>query len=166
MLYCHHGYDIAGTYLGEPVEGLVVIETMWGNEHYTDTWFTQSRVGHWASFGIVYDDGTSEYGQFLCGEFGATGAVVTDNTGRETLCTANIRVDRGEGGDLRYEFDNGETWEFTADPRTVQRFGEDDDSTVLVFGSCARVDEKRTVVRSTGTYFIARRLPDPRADVT
>jgi len=161
MLYCHHGYDIAGTYLGEPVTGLVVIETMWGNENYLDTWFVHHRVGHWANFGVVYDDGTSEYGQVLCQEYGATGAVITDDTGRETVCTRNVRVEESESGDLHYEFGNGDAWEFTVDPRTVQRFGEPGEGTTLAFGSARRVGERRTVVRSTGSFFIARRLPEP-----
>jgi len=160
MLYCQHAYDVAGEYLGEPVHGLVLVETIFGDEqHYTDSWFTRCRVGNWGMFGNVYDDGTSEYGQFLRGEYGATGAVVVDDHGRETLNTVNVRVVERDGADLRYEFGDGEAWDFTADPRTIQQFGPPGEGTVLVFGSCRRADETRTVVRSTATYLTAGRIP-------
>jgi hypothetical protein len=92
MFYNQQGYRVAGTYYGEPVSGHVVLETMWGNESYGDTWWLPNRIGHWAFFVNTYADGTSEYGQILCGEYGARGAVIVDATGTELVCTTNVNV--------------------------------------------------------------------------
>jgi hypothetical protein len=127
---------------------------MWGNENYTATWFVQNRIGHWASFMNNYEDGTSEYGQILCGEYGARGAVV-DNTGRELVCTTNVNAFEEPGGGVRYEFGHGETWEFVVDPRCALSMPR----TKLGFGGCQRVGEKRTVSKASGSYLTADRLP-------
>lgn len=161
MFYTQHGYAVQGTYLGDPVTGHVVIENLWGNEHYGETWWVQNRIGHWAMFAINYDDGTSEYGQFLCGEYGARGAIVTDDTGRAVVQTTNINAVEEPDGTVSYELGNGERWEFVADPtRNIDFPG-----TKLRSGAARRVDERRGIVRSNGSHFIAQRLPSARAFV-
>ncbi len=155
MFYNHQGYRVEGTYFGEPVSGHVIVETMWGNENYTDTWFVQNRIGHWSMFVNNYDDGTSEYGQILCGEYGARGAVIVDHTGREVVCTTNVNAFEEADGRVRYELGDGETWEFSVDPRCALSFPR----TTLGFGSCQRVGESRTVAKASGSYLTADRLP-------
>jgi hypothetical protein len=159
MFYTQQGYSVSGSYLGEPVTGHVVIETMWGNEHYPETWWVQNRVGHWAMFAINYDDGSSEYGQFLCGEYGARGAIVTDQAGRAVVQTTNINAVEEPDGRVSYQLGNGEKWEFVADLTRSLDFP----GTKLRSGAARRVDEARTILTANGSHFIARRLPPARA---
>jgi hypothetical protein len=158
MFYNHQGYSVEGAYFGEAVSGHVIVETMWGNEHYMETWWVQNRIGHWSSFANDYDDGTSEYGQILCGEFGARGAIVVDNEGREVVCTTNVNTFEEADGRVRYEFGNGETWEFWVDPARAMSFPR----TKLGFGGCQRVGESRTILKASGSYLTADRLPSPQ----
>jgi hypothetical protein len=158
MFYNQQGYSVEGTYFGESVSGHVMVETMWGNENYPNTWFVQNRIGHWASFMNDYDDGTSEFGQILFGEYGARGAVIVDNTGREIVCTTNLNAFEEADGQVRYEFGNGETWQFWVDPRIALSFPR----TQLGFGGCKRVDEQRTIVKASGSYLTADHLPPPQ----
>jgi hypothetical protein len=131
---------------------------MWGNENYPNTWFVQNRVGHWSSFMNNYEDGTSEYGQILFGEYGARGAVIVDNTGRELVCTTNVNAFEEDDGRVRYEFGNGETWAFTVDPRCALSFPR----TKLGFGGCRRIGEQRTILKASGSYLTADHLPEPQ----
>ncbi len=155
MFYNHQGYSVDGTYFGESVSGHVIVETMWGNENYTDTWFVQNRIGHWSSFMNNYEDGASEYGQILVGEYGARGAVIVDNAGRERVCTTNVNAFDAGKGNVRYEFGNGETWEFWVDPRCALSMPR----TSLGFGGCKRIGETRSIARASGSYLTADRLP-------
>jgi hypothetical protein len=157
MFYNQQGYSVDGTYFDEPVTGHVIIETMWGNEHYMETWWVQNRVGHWASFAIDYDDGSSEFGQFLCGEYGARGAVVVDDLGREVVSTTNINAVDHPDGRIEYELGGGEQWEITVEPSRALTFPR----TRLGFGVARRVDERRRVVKATATYLIADRIAPP-----
>jgi hypothetical protein len=155
MFYNQQGYAVDGTLFGEAVTGHVVIETMWGNEHYMNTWFVQNRIGHWAFFAIDYDDGTSEFAQFLCGEYGARGAVVTDGNGVEVLNTANINAVELPDGGIRYEVGNNEEWEVSVEPSRALSFPR----TRLGFGTARRIGDPRKVVRSTCSYLIADHIP-------
>jgi hypothetical protein len=157
MFYNHQGYSVEGAYFGEPATGHVIVETMWGSDHYTDTWWVQNRVGHWASFANNYDDGSSEYGQILCGEYGARGAVIVDRTGQPVVCTTNVNAYEEANDRVRYEFGNGETWVFIADPS----HGFDFPGTRLGVGCARRQDEKRGIVNGNGTYLTAQRMPQP-----
>jgi hypothetical protein len=162
MLWCRHGYDVEGSYLGESVHGQVIVNSMWGNEPYPDTWWVRHRVGHWASFGNVYDDGTSEYGQILVQEYGARGAVVVDDSGRQVVCTQNVNAIVGENGAMRYEFGDGQVWEYAADQRTYTHYNfNDNDTWVTWAGAIHRVGDTRKVVRGNATYQTATRLPEP-----
>jgi hypothetical protein len=157
MFYNQHGYCVAGTYYGESVSGHVVLETMWGNENYGETWWLPNRIGHWAFFVNTYADGTSEYGQVLCGEYGARGAVIVDGKGDELVCTTNVNVSQETEDRLLYEFGNGDRWEFTSDPtRGFPPFG----TTRLSVGSARRIGDERPIEASNGTHFIAERLVD------
>jgi hypothetical protein len=92
MLYTQQGYHVTGTYHSEAVAGHVVLESMWGNDSYGSTWWLPNRIGHWGFFVNTYTDGSSEYGQVLCGEYGARGAVIVDGEGVELVCTATVNV--------------------------------------------------------------------------
>jgi hypothetical protein len=154
ILYHQQGYLVEGTYFGEAVTGHIVLETMWGNENYGDTWWVRNRVGHWAFLVNNYADGTSEYGQFLCGEYGARGAVLVNENGEEILNTTNINAVEDDGR-VVYDFGNGDQWEFIADPtRGFPTFG----TTRLAVGSAKRVNEERAIVASNGTYLTAERM--------
>jgi hypothetical protein len=157
MFYNHQGYAVEGTYFGEPVTGHVIVETMWGNEHYPETWFVNNRIAHWAAFAINYEDGSSEYGQFLCGEYGARGAVVVDNTGREVACTTNINAVDHPDGRVEYELGNGERWEITAAPNRILSFPR----TKVLFGEARRIGDTRKIARATATYLTADHIPPP-----
>lgn len=155
MFYNQQGYSVEGTYYGERVAGHVVLETMWGNRNYGDTWWVANRVGHWAFMVTNYADGTSEYGQFFCGEYGARGAVVVNEKGEEVVNTTNVNATDDERGRVVYDFGNGEQWEFVPDAtRGFPPFG----TTMLRVGSARRVDEKREIVNANGTYFTADHL--------
>ena len=155
IFYNQQGYNVQGTYYGELVTGHIVLETMWGNENYADTWWVRNRVGHWAFFVNNYGDGSSEYGQFLCGEYGARGAVVVNDKGEEVLKTTNINVAEDPEGRFVYEFGNGDKWEFVSDPtRSFPAFG----TTRLLVGAARRLDEQREIVTANGTNMTAERI--------
>jgi hypothetical protein len=155
IFYNQQGYRVEGTYYGEPVAGHIVLETMWGNENYGDTWWVRNRVGHWAFLVNNYADGSSEYGQFLCGEYGARGAVLVNEKGEEVLNTTNINAVENDDGRVVYDFGNGDQWEFISDPtRGFPAFG----TTRLRVGSARRVNEERTIVDGNGTYLTAERM--------
>jgi hypothetical protein len=159
MLYNQQGYHVTGNYHGEAVSGHVVLETMWGNESYGSTWWLPNRIGHWAFFVNTYTDGSSEYGQVLCGEYGARGAVIVDGQGDELVCTTNVNVSQEAEDRLVYAFGNGERWEFTSEPtRGFPPFG----STRLSVGSARRIGDERELEAGNGTHFIAERLLDHR----
>ncbi len=158
MFYNQQGYHVEGTYYGESVTGHIVLETMWGNENYGDTWWVANRVGHWAFFVNNYDDGSSEYGQIMCGEYGARGAVIVNEKGDQVLHTTNVNATEDGDGRVLYEFGNGEKWEFNGDlTRSFPAFG----TTRLRVGGAKRVNEQRGIVASNGTFFIADRLGQP-----
>jgi hypothetical protein len=155
ILYNQQGYRVEGIYHGETVAGHVVLETMWGNENYGDTWWVRNRVGHWAFLVNNYADGTSEYGQILCGEYGARGAVVVNQDGEAVVNTTNVNA--SEDGDERvvYDLGNGEQWEFLSDPtRGFPAFA----TTRLRVGMAKRVNERRPIVQANGTCITTERL--------
>lgn len=81
MFYQKQYYSVQGTYCGETVKGHVMIENIWGDVPYSQSWWVQNRVGSWASFITEYDDGTRESGTFLCGEYAAKGALIVNDKG-------------------------------------------------------------------------------------
>ena len=158
IFYNQQGYSVDGTYQGESVTGHVVLETMWGNENYGDSWWVKNRVGHWAFFVNNYADGTSEYGQILCGEYGARGAIIVNDQGEAVVNTTNVNASEDEAGVVRYELGKGEEWEFVADPtRAFPEFA----TTRLSVGAARRVNEPRPIVRANGTCITTERMPAP-----
>ena len=147
FFYNMQGYSVEGTYFGEPVTGHLVLETMWSNDDYVSTWWVRNRVGHWAFFVNNYGDGTSEFGQILCGEFGARGAVVVDGQGNEVINTTELNAYEEADLRVRYDFGRGEEWEFVTDPaRCLPRFG----TTTLAVGAVKRVREPREADSARG----------------
>jgi hypothetical protein len=156
ILYSQQGYGVDGTYQGEAVSGHVVLETMWGNEHYGDSWWVKNRVGHWAFLVNNYADGTSEYGQILCGEYGARGAIIVNEQGEAVVNTTNVNASEDEVGVIRYELGNGEEWEFIAEPtRAFPEFA----TTRLSVGAARRVKESRQIIKANGTCITTERMP-------
>jgi hypothetical protein len=159
MFYNQQGYRVDGVYFSEPVTGHIVVETMWGNEDYVETWWVPNRIGHWAFFVNNYADGTSEFGQVLCGEYGARGVIVVDEHGREVVNTTTVNAYAEPDGNVRYEFGAGEAWEFTTLPeRGMPAFG----TTTLAIGSVRRVDDPRELVRANAVGLIADRMGAPQ----
>jgi hypothetical protein len=155
--YNQQGYFVEGVYYGEQVAGHIVLETMRGNENYGDTWWVQNRVGHWAFFVNNYADDSSEYGQLLCGEHGARGAVIVNDQGDEILDTTDINASEADGR-VVYDFGTGDRWEFISDPtRSFPAFG----TTTLRAGAAKRLDEHREIVQANGTYLTADRMGRP-----
>jgi hypothetical protein len=156
IFYTQQGYSVDGTYQGETVSGHVVLETMWGNEHYGDAWWVKNRVGHWAFLVNNYADGTSEYGQILCGEYGARGAIIVNEQGEAVVNTTNVNASEEKAGVVRYELGPGEEWEFAAEPtRAFPAFA----TTRLSVGAARRVNEQRQVVTANGTCITTERMP-------
>lgn len=158
MFYLQQGYRVEGVYFGEPVTGHIVLETMWGNDDYVETWWVRNRIGHWAFFVNSYSDGTSEFGQILCGEFGARGAVVVDGHGVEVLNTTVLNAYDEPDGRVRYDFGRGDELEFVAVPeRGMPPFG----TTTLAIGAVKRIGEGRVITTANAVYLTADRMGAP-----
>lgn len=157
MYYLAQYYEVHGTYCGHRIiDGHAQIENVWGNVSYQNTWWVNNRIGHWTTWTNTYSDGTKETGQFLCGEYGARGAVIVNNKGRVVLDTTQINaVD--EGNRIVYRFGNGSEWEFLKDPPSSASFG----STQIANGLVKRVGDNRKIVRHSATYLISQRMCTP-----
>ena len=164
MYYLAIYYKVDGTYYGEQVSGYVYVENLWANYVYGDNWWTGNRVGHWIFWSTEYADGTQEYGQFLCGEYGARGAAIANNRGEEVLNTNQINAFEKEDATgntehIRYEFANGEQFEYIDDPTYRVPIGAT--GTSLGGGYVKRVGEKREIVRSNAIQLVAGKMCDP-----
>jgi hypothetical protein len=145
FFYNMHGYAVEGTYHGEHVKGHVALEEMWASVPYFTSWWVRNRVGHWSFFNIEYKDGSSESGQFLCGEYGFRAAIVTDRSGKSTVNTDNINTYVKPYGWL-YELGTGEQWKFIADQDLDGLF-------TLRFGAVQRAHEKRKITGADSVGF-------------
>jgi hypothetical protein len=160
MLFTHHGFEVSGSYFGEQVTGHFLLETYFGNENYVDTWWVQNRVGGKVCFINNYADASSEHGDFLCGEYGARMAIVTDNSAREALCTTNINMFDEPDGGIRCELGTGDVWKVTPDPGSEMSFPQF--RTRFGFGSIQRVGETRRLAASSCNFIMQGRLPAPQ----
>jgi hypothetical protein len=116
----------------------------------------KNRIGHWAFLVNNYADGTSEYGQILCGEYGARGAIIVNEQGEAVVNTTNVNASEEKVGVVRYELGPGEEWEFAAEPtRAFPAFA----TTRLSVGAARRVNEQRQVVTANGTCITTERMP-------
>jgi hypothetical protein len=161
IYYLAQYYAVDGTYCGHDVHGYVYVENMWGAEDYSDTTWVKNRAGHWIFWTNEYDDGTREYGQFLCGEFGARGAAVADSTGRQVLNTSQINAVQqtdaaGNTTRIDYRFGDGEHWEYTGDPSRNIPIGAT--GTSLGGGIVQRVGETRKIVRHDAVQLVAKHM--------
>jgi hypothetical protein len=160
MFYNQQGYQVEGTYYGESVKGHAVIETMWGNEDYAGTWWVQNRIGHWAFILVNYTDGSSEYGQILCGEYGARGAIISNEKGEAVINTTNLNAYDEGNGRVLYDFGHGNKWEFITDPtRGFPAVG----TTILGIGYAKPIKEKRKIASADAVYLTAVKMCKPVA---
>ena len=136
FFYNVNSYKVEGTYQGEHVTGHVFVETMWSDVAYRASWWVRNRIGNWAFFDIDYKNGTSETGQFLCGEYGARGAIVTDQTGKSTVSTDRINASLKPNG-TKYRLGNGEKWKMVSDPNLALG--------TIQIGAIRRSNEKRKI---------------------
>ena len=163
FLYNIEGYHVEGTWHGEHVSGHVVNENMWATVSYFAAWWVQNRIGSWSFFSTEYKDGTSESGQFLCGEYGFRGAIVTDRAGNSTVQTTGINTYDKPYGYL-IDLGNGEQFKFVDNPGPSS-------GTPFHFGQVYRTRDKNKVKSSDGVGFTFGRectpqklQPDDRED--
>lgn len=143
MFYSQQGYFVEGSYFGESVKGHVIVETTWGQERYGSSWWVRNRAGHFGLFVINYADGSSEFGQIMCGNQGDLGAVVVNEEGREVLNTKDVSVRQQSENVYLYGL-AGQQWNFTSDPsKRIEVAGT---GTKLEVGRTHRVDESRKIV--------------------
>jgi hypothetical protein len=151
-LYLVDSYKIDGTYYGKAVKGYMVMEQLWANANYLQTWNLRNRIGHLMFFANEYADGTQESGMWLCGEYGSRGALVANDKGEEVLNSHDINVFARKGGNsLEYRFANGQRWEFVDDPTAAL-------GAMGRTGLVKRVNETRKIVRHHALY-LGRRVP-------
>jgi hypothetical protein len=166
MYYANQYYTVSGTYSGRQVSGQVIIENLWGNVRYDNTWWVNHRSGNWTAWTTTYDDGTTEYGQFFCGPYGARGGVISDNKGHQVLQSNQINgyVDEKDAVDtpqkIRFEFGDGQQWQYTGDP-TATILPQDGLGTSLSGGIVERIGEKRKVVSGHAVQLTAHAMCDP-----
>lgn len=142
IFYHQQAYRVEGLYLGERVTGHILVELMWGNADYGDSWWMRNRVGRFGLFAIDYADGSSEFGQILLGNAGDCGAVAVNEDGVELLNARRVAVRRdGENG-MIYRLDD-EDWRFAADPSRSLRLPAFD--TTLEIGVTSRMHERRAI---------------------
>lgn len=154
FLYNIEGYKVKGTWYGEQVTGHVVNENMWATVPYRASWWVRNRIGSWSFFSTEYKDGTSESGQFLCGEYGFRGAIVTNRKGKSTVNTTEINAYDKPYGYL-YELGNGERFKFVDDPGPSS-------GTPFHFGQAYRAGDKNKVKSSDGVGFTFGRQCTPQ----
>lgn len=155
IFYNQQGYTVEGTYFGEHVKGHVVIETMWGTADYPSTWWVQNRVGHWAFLANTYADGSSEFGQILCGEYGARGAIIVNNKGQNVVDTTHVNAHAEASGNVVYDFGHGHRWEFVANPhRGFPPLG----TTTLGVGYVKNLGSKQKLASGDAVFLTANRM--------
>ena len=120
MYYAPIMYQVSGTYHGRTVHGFVMVEHVWSASNYASTWWVQNRIGHWMTFVNAYKNGTHEFGDLLCGEYGFRAAVVANDHGLE-FSTKQINDyihpdPSGIGGQIHYELGNGQQFQYVENP--------------------------------------------------
>jgi len=73
MYYTNQFYKLDGRYGGEEVSAYSMIEHMWGYNNYADTWWVQNRIVHSCHWVTTFDDGVTEMGKVMWGEYGGPG---------------------------------------------------------------------------------------------
>jgi hypothetical protein len=140
MLYTAQTYKVTGKYGGEPVSGYSIIEHMWGTKNYKDTWWVKNRLVRWGFWATTYDDGTTEIGDFMCGEHGARAALIANSKGATVLNTAALNAEAQGDGRVIYTFSTGPQWEFVPEFKGA--------GGLISVGIVRRIDEKRKIVSS------------------
>jgi hypothetical protein len=142
MYYTNQFYKLDGRYGGEPVHGYSMIEHMWGFTNYADTWWVQNRIVHSCHWVTTFDDGITEMGKLLWGEYGARGILIANSKGEVIVNTTEFNLDTREDGRILFSFIDGPQWEFVPEIRVL--------GFPLVVGVVKRIGETRAVVRSHG----------------
>lgn len=144
-------YRVSGMYSGQRVSGYIIIENMWGNVPYDETWWLHHRQSNWTAFTTTYSNGLTEYGQFFCGAYGARGAVISNNLGQLVARTYKVNADLeakdplGTPMSYRYVFPDGQQWQYTGDPKATILPG----GSSLSLGTVTPVGSKLKVVSAS-----------------
>jgi hypothetical protein len=167
MYYANQYYKVAGTYSGADVTGYVIIENLWGNVRYDDTWWVNNRAGNWTAWTTSYDDGTTEYGQFFVGPYGARGGVISNDKGELVLQSNQINgtIDQRDAVEtpqhIHFEFGNGDEWEYVGDP-TATILPQIGLGTSLSNGVVHRVGETRKITSAHAVQLTAHDIGAPQ----
>jgi len=153
LYYAAQEYSVTGRYYGRKVSGYLQIENFYGTVGYRKTWWYKNRLGNWVYWANQYSDGSEEYGQFLCGQYGARGAAIANNKGQEVLETGDVSASLGRSGNITYTLGNGERWKYITAGRLpghgMTRYGA---------GLVERLGEQRKIVRHNAFSMIAGRV--------
>ncbi len=155
LFYTAQFYKLDGKYVGEAVNGYSMIEHMWGTKNYATTWWVQNRIVHWPYFTTTYEDGTTEMGDMMYGEFGARAALIVNSKNEIIVNTSEFKAEETKDGGMLYSFANGPQWEFIPEIRVT--------GFPLAVGMVKRVGETRKIVRSHAMYLSQGPLRAPPA---
>lgn len=146
-------YLVEGTLLGEKVKGVMVFDNSWGTVPYGKDYAASTLHGSWNGWLTQYDDGTVENGFFICGSKQFRTGFYTNNKNQEFVFPNNFKFDYELQPDnfaparTKYEFNNGEKWEWIGRPeQSNKNYTAFDPNFVVVNGQMRRVGEKRKIV--------------------
>ena len=168
MYYDNAYYKVSGMYSGKHVTGYTIIENLWDNVSYDDTWWVKHRAGNWTAWTTTYANGTTQYGQFFCGPYGARGAVISDNKGRDVLQTNSINAyteqadATGTPQKIRFALSNGQQWQYIGDP-SATILPQDALGTSLSLGIVEPVGSTEKVISASAVQLTAGKMcaPEP-----
>jgi len=116
---CHTGvfYEGEGTVLGEPVQGILIIEQIFTEpgEVLADSSIRRRFAGGWNGFATVFEDGSSHLGHIAYGAGPFRFANIMENARHIACEIVSIHTETGADGlgqRAEYTLANGEKWEF------------------------------------------------------
>lgn len=165
FLYTTAHYRVAGTLLGEPVTGVIILDNAYTQDTYAE--FFGDLEGAWSAFWNEYDDGTMESGYFICGRGPFHGAIVTNEKGEVPILQNEVSMEYSPQRDdplypaqILFTLPGGDSWEVVATKTdTNMDRSEAMPGFATIMGKTQRVGEKRTLIRWWSmTEFAAGRL--------
>jgi hypothetical protein len=167
FLYGNVYYRVSGNYHGQAVHGYLMIENLWSETEYDSNYWVKNRVVNWLAWTDTFTNGTTEYGQFFCGDDGYTGAVITNNTGQllvdthELTATEESKDPLGTPLLIHYVLGNGMQFNYIGNEQHVAIAGEAAPSlgTELADGRVVQVGDKRAIKESDAIQLITKGIP-------
>ncbi len=125
LYYPTQTWAVAGTILGEEVDGFLFIEEAYmppgGRLYVRHDPMHAAGYRLWYSWATTWDDGTTEFGHFVANDGAFSVGIIANAEGRVTCANdVAVTIERDQDG---YWFDrvvsdvDGELWEIVADPR-------------------------------------------------